>query len=87
MKTFTINSEGSLIVHEVHLAQPRLDANGVQLTDGQGTKLYAETGCTIQPAQIAAHRRDPLFEAALDAAAGTAGNLTLVQLAALPAPS
>jgi hypothetical protein len=39
---------------------------------------------TIQGWQIAAHRVDPAFEAALQAASGTAGNLSAADLATLP---
>lgn len=55
--------------------------------DKDGTLSVLEDANTtrkIQPSQIAAHRRNAEFEAALQAAAGTAGNLTAAQLAALP---
>jgi hypothetical protein len=73
MKIFTVKSDGSLIVQE---DTPQKDALGAAVTNS--------TIVTISPQNIAAHRRDPTFESALQAAKDVAGNLTSAQLAALP---
>lgn len=56
-----------------------------------GSLTIAESGAAgtaswhIQPQQIALHRRDPAFEAALQAAKDQPGNLTAAQLTLVPA--
>jgi hypothetical protein len=54
-------------------------AGALVVTDDAATRRI------IQPPQIPLHRRDPAFEAALQAAKDTLGNLTSADLAKLPA--
>lgn len=73
MKTYTLGTDGALIITD--------DNGGVKDSHG----IPCITALSIQPANIAAHRRDKDFDAALQAAAGTAKNLTADELAKLPA--
>jgi hypothetical protein len=70
-KKFILEADSSLTV---------LDDN-----DGKGNADGSQVGSrlNIHADQIAKHRRDPAFDAALKAAAGKPGNLSIAQLAEL----
>lgn len=80
----TLEKDGSITLYTP--GAQALNDTGVGIVDAVGNPVLTGDRRGIQRSQIAAHRRDPEFEKALQAAAGQPDCLTVNDLAALPKP-